>query len=67
MKHKGESSGSAKDPAEELLDWLHLHEEGVEEFVWEDEITDPSRKPSGWQLLRYILREGLALARCLRI
>ncbi|KAM0906228.1 hypothetical protein ACQ4PT_016910 [Festuca glaucescens] len=47
MGERGKSSAApkgGKDVVEELLGRLNLHEEGEDDFIWEEEVTNPPEK-----------------------
>ena len=57
---KGQGSGLAQappEPVEALLGRLTLVEEAAEEFVWEDEVTDPPEKAK-WLAIAKVLQQG---------
>lgn len=55
LEEKGEASsswGGKREDVEELLERLHLHEEEVEDFVWEEEAYEPDFKAKWLAIVR---------------
>uniref|UniRef100_A0ACD5ZB46 Uncharacterized protein n=1 Tax=Avena sativa TaxID=4498 RepID=A0ACD5ZB46_AVESA len=63
MEVQGGTSGASKegkDVVEELLGRLNLQEEAKDDFVWEDEVADPSKKGKWLAIGRVHMERGFS-------